>query len=338
MSKLLRVGGIFVPLALMLAYFGATAPGFMTGENLANIPEQGAQLSLLAAALTPVVLLGHIDLSVAAVQSAASAAAAVLMINEGVPVAPAIVMVLALGVFLGSLNGYFVHAWRIPSFVVTLAMLGVALGLSMLLTNSRTVAGFPEGFLSVASGDVGPIGVQTLIAAAVFAGLWVLLAHTRTGTSVYAIGGSPSAAERAGVPVGRVTVVMFAISGALAALAGMLLAARADAANPDIGSTDLLNAVAVVVIGGASLYGGVGTIVGTLGGALVMATLTNGLVLSGVSPYWQEIVTGLVILVAVGIERLGAWSAANSGPVVAAGPAWRRLVPAGHRHAEEETA
>lgn len=305
MRRYLQFAGIFVPLAVMVVGFGFTAPTFLSTNNLTDILVQGAQLSILAAGVTVVVLLGEVDLSIAAVQSAASAFVAALIVKHGVPVGLAVILALAAGLAVGVLNGYFAYFWRIPSFVVTLAMLGACQGAALFLTNSRTISGFPDSFLSTFgdSGSVGPVPAPVVIAGLVYLALWVLLTQTRFGVAVYAIGGSRSAAKRAGIPVGWVTVLAFGLSGLLSALAGLLLSARVDAANPLIGKTDLLDAIAVVVIGGASLYGGAGRIMGTLGGVLVITTLRTGLILAGVAAYWQEIAVGLAIVGAVTLDQ-----------------------------------
>ena len=303
-SRYLRLGGIFFALGLIWLGFALASPYFLTTTNILNVLLQASTIAVIAAGSTIVLITAEIDLSVGSVEALSGSVAAVMIITQGVPVGVGIAIGLGVGLLAGMINGYVTVYWRAPSFIVTLAMLGIAHGTALLMTGGYPVAGFPGSYDYIGQGEVGPIPVPVIIAGAIYLILYLLLKKTRFGVELYATGGGRRAAELAGVRTGRVVFTAFAISGLLAGLGGLILSSRLDAGHGEIGTGDLLDAIAAVVIGGTSLMGGIGTVIGTLVGVLIITSIRNGLVLLNVQAFWQEIVVGGIILVAVLIDQL----------------------------------
>jgi ribose transport system permease protein len=286
---------------LCLALYIAT-PAFLTGPNLVNIGIQASTIAVLAFGMTFVIVAGGIDLSVGSVAALSAMASAWIFTSAGLPGWMSIVAGLATGALAGAVSGLGVAFGRLPSFIATLAMLSVARGLTLVLSDGRPIATSPEvSFLGSSLGGV-PVPILVLVVTGVIASF--VLNRTVVGREMYAVGGNVEAARLSGIRVRKVLVTVFALAGVYAALAGMLLAGRLNSAQPQAASGYELDAIAAVVIGGASLAGGVGKVSGTLVGALVLAVIRNGLNLLNVSSFWQQVVIGLVIAVAVGIDVL----------------------------------
>jgi ribose transport system permease protein len=204
----------------------------------------------------------------------------------------------------GAVNGYFTVFGRIPSFIVTLAMLGIAQGAAFLMTSGQAIGEFPHSYEVIGQGKVGPVPVPVIIAGALYLFFHLLLSQTRFGMDVYAVGGSRNASRLVGLRIERTIVSVFLISGALAGISGIILSSRLDAAHGSFGASDMLDAVAAVVIGGTSLFGGSGNVIGTLGGVIIISTIRNGLVLLNVEAFWTQVVVGAVILIAVMLDQV----------------------------------
>jgi len=294
---------LFVTLVAMCAVFSVRVPGFLELATFRNVALQSAVEGIIAVGMTLVIISGGIDLSVGSVLGAAGVTAT-LMMARGVPVAVAVACTLALGALVGCFNGFLVAWVRIPPFIVTLAMLSMARGYAMLLTNSRTVKDYPRSFNWLGSGTVAGLPAPVWLMGAVFAGGYVVLRHTRFGRHVYAVGGNAEAARLAGVPVRRTIVGVYCLLSALAALAGMINAGRLGAGDPTEGKEAELHVIAAVVLGGTSLMGGEGSLLGTLIGAFVIGFLHKGLGLQGVDYFWQLVIIGTVILAAVALNQV----------------------------------
>lgn len=299
----LRVGSVFCALLVIGAVLSVASPYFLTGSNLLNILLQAASISIIAAGFTVVLVAGEIDLSIGSLIGMTASVAAITIIQLEYPIIIGIVLALLTGLLAGLFNGYATVLFRIPSFIVTLAMLGIAQGAGLLMTNGRPVSGFPAEYSVIGQGKVGEVPLPIIIAAAVFIVLHFLLTKTKFGVELYATGGGRKAAELAGIRVNRIIVISFAISGICGAISGIVLSSRLDAGNGNFGAGNLLDAVAAVVVGGASLTGGVGTVMGTLGGVLIIQTIRNGLVLLNVQAFWQQIAVGAIIVLAVIINQ-----------------------------------
>jgi erythritol transport system permease protein len=306
----LRLGGAraVVALAILVVTFSALSSSFFTTGNLVILAKHVAINAILAIGMTFVVLAGGIDLSVGSVAGLAGMVAGAL-IHRGTPVAAVIPAGLAVGAAVGLGNGLLVARLRVPPFVATLGTLYLARGLALLSSNGAT---FPD--LAGPSGDgafswLGAarlLGLPSPIYLMILLGAAASFVTTRTpfGRHVLAVGGNERAAALAGVPVARTKVAVYVISGACAALAGLVLASQLGAAHPATGEGFELGAIAAVVLGGTSLAGGVGTVGGTLLGAFVVGVLDDGLVLLGVSEFWQMVCKGIVIVLAVVSDRL----------------------------------
>ena len=311
----------YVALVLLVVLFSVTARSFLTTRNLIIVAEQVAVFAILGVGETFVILAAGIDLSVGSVTGLAAMLAGAL-ISQGLRV-PGLhvalffnvwivgLITLVVGGLVGVLNGVFITRLRVTPFIQTLGMLYVARGAAELISNGATYGNLTgraalgnTGFLALGTARILelPVSIWIMVLVAILAAL--LAGRTVFGRQVYAVGGNEPAAQLSGVRVDRIKVLTYAISGVCAALAGLIIASRLAASNPATGTSYELNAIAVVVLGGTSLFGGVGTVGGTIIGAFVLGVLWNGMVLLGVSDFWQTVITGAVIIVAVAIDQL----------------------------------
>jgi ribose transport system permease protein len=288
---------IFVALALECLVVAVATDTFFTSSNLVNVLRQNAFIAILAAGMTFVILTGGIDLSVGSVVGLSGVICAGLL-GAGVGVPLSVLAGIGVGLAAGMINGLAVTVLRVPAFVVTLAMMLVVRGAAFKYTDARTITGLPDGFGALSGG-----AIASVLMGAVFVLSWVLLTRTPFGRHVHAVGGNLQAAWLAGVRVTRVQFAVFAISGLAAGLAGVLVASRLNAGYPRAGEYYELDAIAAVVVGGTSLFGGRGSIWGTLAGAFFIGILNNALNLFHVSTYDQLIVKGVVLLVAASLDR-----------------------------------
>jgi ribose transport system permease protein len=288
---------IFIALVIECLIVGFATDTFFTPANLVNVLRQNAFIAILAAGMTFVILTGGIDLSVGSVVGLSGVICAGLLAS-GAGVAVSVCAGLSTGLVAGMVNGLAVTALRVPAFVVTLAMMLVVRGAAFKYTDARTITGLPQGFGALSGGTKASI-----VMIGVFVLSWIALTRTRFGRHVHAVGGNLQAAWLAGVRVTRVQFSVFAISGLAAGLAGVLVASRLNAGYPRAGEYYELDAIAAVVVGGTSLFGGRGSIWGTLAGAFFIGILNNALNLFHVSTYDQLIVKGGVLLVATSLDR-----------------------------------
>ena len=306
MKSFLSTYGIALALLLEVALFAALSPFFFTAENLLNVTLQVSITAIIAAGMTFVILTGGIDLSVGSMV-AFSGVVAALVLQSTLPFVLVVVLgflaALGVGAASGWTAGWLVTRYRMAPFIVTLALMTVWRGAAFTVTEGRPVWGLAEGFSDIASARMLAIPLPTLLMAAVFVVAHVVLTSTRYGRAIVAVGGNREAARLAGVPVVRVLVSVYAISGLLSALSGFLLASRMNSGQPNAGLMYELDVIAAVVVGGTSLSGGRGTIVGTLIGTLLIGVLRNGLNLLNVGSYVQQILVGLVIVGAVLLDR-----------------------------------
>jgi ribose transport system permease protein len=274
---------------------------FFSWENLSNIGRQVSINAIIASGMTLVIITGGIDLSVGAVMTASMTAAAGAML-AGIPVLAAIALGLAVGVLFGAINGALIAYARLPAIIVTLATMEIPRGLALLYTGGYPQSGLPASFGVIGQGRLAGIPGPTLIMVAVVAAGAVLLEFTAVGRYFYAIGGNAEAARYSGVAVARHRFLAYTLSGVTAAIAGIALSSRLMSGQPNAGIGYELDAIAAVVLGGASILGGRGSLIGTLIGALTLGVLNNGLNLMGVSPYLQKVSKGVIILLAIYIS------------------------------------
>ena len=307
-SSFLEHYGIVIIVVVMMVLLYATRPDvFLSLANLTNIIKQNATLALLALGMFVVIVTAGIDLSVGSVMALGMMCLAVAA-KAGVPWPVVILIGPLVGIAAGLVNGLGLTVLRLPHpFIMTLGTLNIARGLSSLITNGAPVSGLgPQTrYLGQANYDFGIFPPPTGIPASLFVvGLWFFLHRTSMGRHIFAIGGNPHAARVSGINVDRVLTYVYVICGFFAGLAGLLLAGRTDSGFPLAGQNAELDAIAAVIIGGASFFGGRGTILGVLAGVLIMGMMRNGLNLNNISPFWQQILIGLVIIAAVYIDVL----------------------------------
>ena len=297
--------GPLIGLVLLCAFLSIATDTFLSVRNILNVMDQITVLGVMAVGMTFVILIGGIDLSVGSVLALSGMVMGYLGNILGWPFGLAIIAALVASSACGFVSGLMITRLAMPAFIATLAMMSIARGIASIITNGQQIIGFPDwfsnlaiirnfGFLTV---TVGAMIVITVIA-------WVILQYRPAGRSLYAIGGSAEVARLAGINVRRTTLWVYTICAALAGLAGVILSARLDSAQPSSGIGYELDTIAAVVIGGASLSGGVGSIGRTVIGVLIIGFLRNGLNLLQVSPFVQQIVIGVVIAVAVAADTL----------------------------------
>lgn len=292
----------FVGLVLVSVFMVFASDKFLTTTNLENIARQVSINAIIAVGMTCVILTGGIDLSVGPVMALSGTLTAGLMM-AGVPPELAIVAGLLTGIAFGVGNGVFVAYLRMPPIIVTLATMGIARGLALLYTDGYPISGLPAWFAFFGRDSVLGIQVPILIMLIMYALAYVLLQHTRVGRYIYAIGGNEEAVRLSGIRAPRFKLLVYGISGLTAAVAGLVLTSRLMSGQPNAGVSFELDAIAAVVLGGASIAGGRGVIIGTLIGAMLLGVLNNGLNMLGVSPYVQSVIKGGIILLAIFISR-----------------------------------
>lgn len=296
--------GALLAFVLILIAGSLLSPSFLTTRNLSNLLVQSSVLGIVAVGMTFVILAAGIDLSVGTVFSLSSVVAALAFDNaHGYALPVVVVLVLLLGVGVGALNAGIIIWRKVAPFIVTLATMAIASGAALTVSGGRPIGGIQGAYAWIGSGSIGPVPVLVVIMLSAFAAGSFTLRYTPFGRYVYAIGGNEEAARLSGVRVNRIKLATYMISGTMASIAGFLFSARVTVGDPWAGRGMELDAVAAVVLGGASLFGGTGSLWGTLLGTLIIAMINNLLNLLNVSPHMQGIAKGLIILVAIAAYR-----------------------------------
>ncbi|MFW3471064.1 substrate-binding domain-containing protein [Streptomyces microflavus] len=325
--RVLLDNGALSALVVLVVAMSLLSGDFLTTQNLLNVGVQAAVTAILAFGVTFVIVSAGIDLSVGSVAALSATVLAWSATSAGVPVVLAVVLAIVTGIACGFVNGALISYGKLPPFIATLAMLSIARGLSLVISQGSPIA-FPDSVsrLGDTLGGWLPVPVLVMIAMGLITAL--ILGRTFIGRSMYAIGGNEEAARLSGLRVKRQKIVIYALSGLFAAVAGIVLASRLVSAQPQAAQGYELDAIAAVVIGGASLAGGVGKASGTLIGALILAVLRNGLNLLSVSAFWQQVVIGVVIALAVLLDTLrrkaGSGTASSAGTAPGAPGSGRR--------------
>jgi ribose transport system permease protein len=300
---LARVPGVAIVLAVLFVVLGLTSPSFTTPANVANILVQSTILLLLALPMTLIIMTEGLDLSMGAVLTLASIALAITVLATG-SVSLALLAALVVGSGFGLLNGWLVAALDIPPFIATLGTLGIAQGLSLVATDGQSVVGIPRPIQVVYSGSVLGIPIPIVIGAVAFALLYLLLYRTRFGTYVFALGGNREALRLAGVPVRRMLIAVYALGGAMAGFAALLMTGRMSAAHPTAGLGLEFDAIAAVAVGGTSFERGDGWLLGTLLGVVAVGVLRNGLNLLALPSSVQVACIGALVIFALFVDGL----------------------------------
>ena len=295
--------GPLIGLILLCVFLSFATDSFLSFRNFLNIADQITVLGIMAVGMTFVILIGGIDLSVGSVMALAMMILGYLNVETGIPMGIAITGALAGAALCGAISGLMITEFKVPAFIATLAMMSIARGFANMITNGSQIIGFPSWFnMGAIIRQFGFLTMTVAVMLVVFIVAILFLRYRKEGRSLYAIGGNPEVARLAGVKVKLATVMVYLVCALLSGLAGVLLAARLDSVQPSSGVAYELDAIAAVVIGGTSLSGGTGGVVGTLIGVLIIGVLRNGLNLLSVSPFLQAVVIGLVIVLAVAAE------------------------------------
>lgn len=292
-----------IGLIVVSILMGFASENFFSVSNIMNVLRQVSIVGILAVGMTFVILTGGIDLSVGAVMALSGTLAAGLMVNMAMPGWVGLLAGLGVGVGLGLFNGAMVAWGRMPAIIVTLATMGIARGLGLLYSGGYPISGIPSWISWFGIGRIGVVPVPVIAMVVIYALAWVLLQRTAFGRHVYAIGGNELAAKLSGVKTQFVKLTVYGISGLTSAFAALILTGRLMSGQPNAGVGFELDAIAAVVLGGTAIAGGRGLILGTLIGAVLLGILNNGLNLMGINPYLQDVIKGLIILLAIYIGR-----------------------------------
>ena len=290
---------IFIVLFVVMSIF---APNFFTGNNMVNILRQVSISGICAVGMTLVMLTGGIDLSVGAILGVSGVLTAMMML-KGIPSLLASIIALALGVVIGGITGAIIHYIEIPPMIATLGTMTSLRGVAYLITGGTPVFGFDESYSKIGQGHVGVIPIPVIILAIVYViGIFVL-SKTKFSRYVYGIGGNQEVARLSGIKVARVKIAVYAISGFCSALAGLVMLGRVNSGQPRAGESYEMDVITAVVLGGVSLNGGVGNLSHVIFGVLIIGVLTNGMTMMAVDDYWQRVVKGLILLLAVSFDH-----------------------------------
>ena len=302
-KDIIRRYGILIGLIGLITGFSVLSERFFTISNMLIVMRQTSIVAFLAVGMSFVILGAGIDLSVGSVLAFSGAVGAGVMQNGGIFFG--ILAGLALGAALGAFSGIVITKLKIPAFIATLAMMAIARGGTLVYTDGRPITGLPSSFAFLGRGYIGNVPFPIILMLIIFILAYIVLKLTRFGRYVYATGGNINAARASGIKVDNVIISTFAISGFLSGLTGMVLASRLNSAQPTAGMGYELDAIAAVVLGGTNLFGGEGELWGTLVGAFIMGILNNGLNMLNVSSFYQQVVKGIVILIAVTVAQSG---------------------------------
>lgn len=296
--------GTIVALIILIVFVSVLNPAFLQVNNLLNLMRQLIINGFIALGMTFVILTGGIDLSVGSTLALTSAIFAGLL-QGGMPTILAILIALGLGLILGLVNGILITKGKLAPFIVTLATMTIFRGLTLVYMDGRPIAGPKDDFAFqfLGKGQFFGIPFQVILFIIAYLILWILLTKTSYGRKIYAVGGNEKASFISGIKIDKVKILVYVISALMAVLSGLVFTSRLNSAQPTAGSAYEMDAIAAVVLGGTSMTGGSGSLTGTLIGILILGVLNNGLNLLGVSSFYQQIVKGVVILIAVLIDR-----------------------------------
>ncbi len=287
----------------LLVLFSILSPWFLSFNNMMSVGTNMAFIGLMAALGTPLIIAGGLDLSVAAVAGLVGVVVA-LLTDAGLNIWVSVPIAVIVGALVGLANGLLATGLRMNPLIVTLGMMSIVSGIALVMTGGLTRPLFYPSFNWLGSGRIGGVPVPLILMLLVFAVLWWELRYTRFGRWVYASGGNPEASRLIGVPVARTQIILYVLSGLSGAAAGVVLAAMLGAAAPNAAGQHLLTVIAAIILGGTSLFGGRGSVWGTLLAVLILGTLNNGLTLLDVSSFWQDVTRGVVLLLAVALDLI----------------------------------
>jgi len=294
--------GLFLALVAIVILFTLLSDYFLISKNLFNITRQVSTNLIVAIGMTFVIINGEIDLSVGGVAALSGVATASVLVSTG-SITLAIIVGILVGMLVGVINGVLVVYGKVQSFIVTLAMMGIARGTALFWTDGRPISNLLEKFGFFGAGFVRSIPVSTIIAVFIFIIAYIFIHRTKHGLYIRSIGANLEASKLSAIPINRYRIITFIVSGTLSGVAGIIITSRLLSAQPIAAEGLELDVIAAVILGGASLSGGVGTMIGTLLGSTIIAVIDNGMNLVGISAFFQQIVKGIIILTAVLIKR-----------------------------------
>jgi len=311
--NLFSKGGIYLVLLFLVIIIGLIKPSFLSLTNLMNILRISSIRLIIALGVGSILITKGTDLSSGRIVGLTACIAASLMQNPdyadkmfpNLPLLPLIIpfiAVILVGLFFGTMNGVIISTFKIPPFIATLGMMIIIYGISSLYTNAKPIGGLRQDFINLGTGSIWIIPNLLLFSGFLLVMIWFLLNKTVLGKYIYAIGGNTSAALVSGININRTLIQTYAIAGALYGIAGLLLAARTGGATNNYATMYELDAIAACTIGGVSTAGGIGRVSGIITGVLIFEVLSNGLVILGISPYWQQIIKGVIIIVAIAFD------------------------------------
>ncbi|WP_312692664.1 ABC transporter permease [Caproiciproducens sp.] len=294
---------IYFVLIAMIVFFSVVADGFASPDNYLNILRQVAVNGISAVGMTFVILTGGIDISVGSIIGVAGIGTATMMIH-GVSPAYAVLLMLVCGLLIGIFNAFFIYEIKLPPMIATLATMSILRGVSYIISGGLPVYGFPRSFTVLGQGYLGPIPVPVLILAVCFAAGYFVLEKTAVGRYVYGIGSNIEASRLSGINVRKVMYMVYGICGVLSALAGIVLLSRVNSGQPKAGETYEMDIITATVLGGISSNGGEGKIVNVIVGLLLMGVLLNGMIMMNIPDYYQRVVKGFVLLLAISYDKM----------------------------------
>lgn len=306
-ARRLATLGPLIALVAACAFFAAQSDRFLTGENFSLVLQQVMVVGVIAIGQTLVILTAGVDLSCGTVMALGSIVMTKLAVERGVPVPMAIAAGVGVTTLFGIVNGLLVSRIALPPFIVTLGTLNIAFALTQIYSDAQTVTDLPTSMTALGSTfNIGSTAVVygVLVLLILYAIAWFALRETAGGRHIYAVGNDAEAARLAGIETPRVLLAVYALAGLLYGIAALLLAARTGVGDPQAGQTENLDAITAVVLGGTSLFGGRGAVLGSLVGALIVGVFRNGLTLMGVSSVYQILITGILVILAVSTDRL----------------------------------
>lgn len=294
---------IFLVLFGMCVVLAFAAPVFLTSKNVLTVARSFSYIAIMAIGEGMVILIGGIDLSVGSVLGLGGTITALSMTSLGIPVFPSILLGIAGCVLVGAINGFFVIKFKLPPFIATLGMLSIARSACHILSGSYPILNMPTSYLFLGQGYIAgiPFPVWLMVIIAVI--ISIFLNKTVTGRRIYAVGGNEQATRFSGVNTNKIKLLVYILSAGLAGFAGIVLTAKMGAGQSSTGTAYELDAIGAVIIGGASMSGGSGTVFGTVIGAAIMGVIKNALVLLSVDTFWQQLITGVIIIVAVSLDQ-----------------------------------
>lgn len=283
----------------LVVFFTIVSDSFLTANNLLTVARQVSMLGISAVGMTFVILTSGIDLSVGSVMAVTNITCSMMLVNAGIPILPAVILTLLIVSFIGYISGLLVAYVQVPALITTLAMMTILRGLSFVLCKGMPVWGLPESFKKLGQGYWGPIPIPVVIMVIVFILGWFFLNRTKTGRYIYGLGGNKEAVRLSGVNTKRIETLVFIISAFLTGIAGIIMLSRINTGQPKIGTGYEMDVITAVVLGGVSIMGGEGSLIGVFIGVLITGVLSNGMILIGVGEYHQQITKGFVLMLAV---------------------------------------